>query len=138
MDNDKTIRQRIHQIYLPLAEKMSGQKLEPTFVYGIRSYGKDCTLKPHRDRVSTHAVSFSVTYSADADWDLEIEGEDLNEYKINLKPGKSLYYNGSRYLHSRKKPYQGEEYLNFYVHYKIKDTKVIPIQPKNSSHIKMI
>jgi hypothetical protein len=30
---------------LPIAEKMSGQKLEPTFVYGVRSYGKDSSLK---------------------------------------------------------------------------------------------
>ena len=138
MDNDKTIAQRIHQIYLPIAEKMSGKKLEPTFVYGIRSYGKDTSLKMHRDRKETHAVSFSVTYSADKPWNLVCEGEDLNEYKLDIKPGKSLYYNGSRYLHGRPDKYTGEEYLNFYVHYKIKDTKVIPIKPKNSSHIKMI
>ena len=31
--------------------------------------------------------------------------------------------------------YKGEEYLNFYVHYKIKQT---PKKVKTSSHIKMI
>ena len=117
---------------------MSGQKLEPTYVYGVRSYGKDSSLKMHRDRKETHAVSFSVTYSKDADWPLVCEGEDLNEYKLELEPGKSLYYNGSRYKHGRPSKYTGKEYLNFYVHYKIKETKVVPIKPKNNSHIKMI
>jgi hypothetical protein len=89
----------------------------------------------HRDRVNSHAVSFSVTYSADESWNLVCEGEDLNEYKLDIKPGKSLYYNGSRYLHGRPDKYTGEEYLNFFVHYKIKST---PKKVKTSSHIKMI
>ena len=138
LDKAPSITKRIHEIYLPIAEKMSGQKLEPTYVYGVRSYGKDSSLKMHRDRKETHAVSFSVTYSKDADWPLVCEGEDLNEYKLELEPGKSLFYNGSRYMHGRPSKYTGKEYLNFYVHYKIKETKVIPIKPKNNSHIKMI
>ena len=138
LDKAPSITKRIHEIYLPIAEKMSGQKLEPTYVYGVRSYGKDSSLKMHRDRKETHAVSFSVTYSKDADWPLVCEGEDLNEYKLELEPGKSLYYNGSRYKHGRPSKYTGKEYLNFYVHYKIKETKVVPIKPKNNSHIKMI
>jgi len=138
LDKAPSITKRIHEIYLPIAEKMSGQKLEPTYVYGVRSYGKDSSLKMHRDRKETHAVSFSVTYSKDADWPLVCEGEDLNEYKLELEPGKSLFYNGSRYMHGRPTKYTGKEYLNFYVHYKIKETKVIPIKPKNNSHIKMI
>lgn len=139
MDNDKSIAQRIHQIYLPIAEQMSGEKLEPTFVYGVRSYGKDSSLKMHRDRKDTHAVSFSVTYSKDANWPLICEGEDLNEYKLELEPGKSLYYNGSRYKHGRPSKYTGEEYLNFYVHFKIKSkTPKSPTHKKSNSHIKMI
>ena len=92
----------------------------------------------HRDRLGTHAVSFSVTYSADAPWNLVCEGEDLNEYKLDIKPGKSLYYNGSRYKHGRPESYTGEEYLNFYCHYKIADKKETIKQPKIGNHIKMI
>ena len=139
LDKAPSITKRIHEIYLPIAEKMSGQKLEPTYVYGVRSYGKDSSLKMHRDRQDTHAVSFSVTYSKDADWPLVCEGEDLNEYKLELEPGKSLYYNGSRYKHGRPSKYTGKEYLNFYVHYKIKSrTPKAPTHKKNNSHIKMI
>ena len=139
LDKAPSITKRIHEIYLPIAEKMSGQKLEPTYVYGVRSYGKDSSLKMHRDRAKTHAVSFSVTYSKDADWPLVCEGEDLNEYKLELEPGKSLYYNGSRYKHGRPTKYTGKEYLNFYVHYKIKSrTPKAPTHKKNNSHIKMI
>ena len=139
LDKAPSITKRIHEIYLPIAEKMSGQKLEPTYVYGVRSYGKDSSLKMHRDRKETHAVSFSVTYSKDADWPLVCEGEDLNEYKLELEPGKSLYYNGSRYKHGRPSKYTGKEYLNFYVHFKIKSrTPKAPTHKKNNSHIKMI
>ena len=139
LDKAPSITKRIHEIYLPIAEQMSGQKLEPTYVYGVRSYGKDSSLKMHRDRKETHAVSFSVTYSKDADWPLVCEGEDLNEYKLELEPGKSLYYNGSRYKHGRPTKYTGKEYLNFYVHYKIKSrTPKAPTHKKNNSHIKMI
>ena len=139
LDKAPSITKRIHEIYLPIAEKMSGQKLEPTYVYGVRSYGKDSSLKMHRDRKETHAVSFSVTYSKDADWPLVCEGEDLNEYKLELEPGKSLYYNGSRYKHGRPTKYTGKEYLNFYVHFKIKSrTPKAPTHKKNNSHIKMI
>ena len=139
LDKAPSITKRIHEIYLPIAEKMSGQKLEPTYVYGVRSYGKDSSLKMHRDRKETHAVSFSVTYSKDADWPLVCEGEDLNEYKLELEPGKSLYYNGSRYKHGRPSKYTGKEYLNFYVHFKIKSrTPKAPTHKKNNSHIKII
>ena len=138
LDKEPSITKRIHEIYLPIAEQMSGQKLEPSFIYGVRSYTKGSSLKMHRDRLGTHAVSFSVTYSADAPWNLVCEGEDLNEYKLDIKPGKSLYYNGSRYKHGRPEPYTGEEYLNFYCHYKIADKKETIKQPKIGNHIKMI
>ena len=62
----------------------------------------------------TCSKSFSVTYSKDADWPLVCEGEDLNEYKLELEPGKSLYYNGSQdTCMGRPSKYTGKEYLNF-------------------------
>ena len=122
-------------------EEIIGRKLYNTYYYD-RYYFPGQELTKHADRDACE-ISVSVHISTnlegkDADWPLVCEGEDLNEYKLELEPGKSLYYNGSRYKHGRPTKYTGKEYLNFYVHYKIKETKVIPIKPKNNSHIKMI
>ena len=134
LDDYPAQKNRIHELYLPIAEKLSGQKLEPTFVYGLRQYSKDAVLKAHRDRVDTHQVSFSVTYFKNKDWPIELELENGKLYPIELKEGQSLYYEGARQKHGRTKPFKGTSYINMYVHYKVVDQP----KPKNKSHIKMI
>lgn len=134
LDDYPGVKNRIHELYLPIAEKLSGQKLQATYVYGLRQYGKGAVLKAHRDRIETHQVSFSVTYFKNEDWALELELENGKLYPIELKEGQSLYYEGARQKHGRTKPFKGSSYINMYVHYKVVDQP----KPKNKSHIKMI
>jgi len=134
LDDYPAQRDKIHEIYLPIAERLSGQKLEPSFVYGLREYKHGAKLKAHRDRKDTHQVSFSITYSKDEDWAIELELENGKLYPIELKAGESLYYEGARSKHARSKPFKGNSYINLYVHYKVVDQP----KPKNKSHIKMI
>ena len=134
LDDYPAQKNRIHELYLPIAERLSGQKLQPTFVYGLRQYSKDAVLKAHRDRRNTHQVSFSVTYFKNEDWPIELELENGKLYPIELKEGQSLYYEGARQKHGRTKPFKGTSYINMYVHYKVVDQP----KPKNKSHIKMI
>ena len=134
LDDYPAQRNQIHQIYLPIAEKLSGQKLEPTFIYGMREYSKNAVLKAHRDRKDTHQVSFSITYFKDHDWPIELELENTKMYPIELEAGQSLYYEGARQRHGRTTPFKGSSYINLYVHYKVVDQP----KPKNKSHIKMI
>ena len=134
LDDYVDVRNKIHEIYLPIAERLSGQKLEPTFIYGLREYKHGAVLKSHRDRQDTHQVSFSVTYYKDEDWPIELELENTKMYPIELKAGQSLYYEGARQKHGRTKPFKGWSYINFYVHYKIADKP----KPKKKSHIRMI
>ena len=134
LDDYPAVRDKIHEIYLPIAERLSNQKLEPSFVYGLREYGNGAVLKAHRDRVSTHQVSFSVTYFKDEDWPIELELENTKMYPIELKAGQSLYYEGARQKHSRITPFKGNSYINFFVHYRIADKP----KTKPKSHIKMI
>ena len=134
LDNYPSVKNRIHELYLPIAERLSGQKLQATYVYGLRQYGKGAVLKAHRDRVDTHQVSFSVTYFKNEDWPIELELENGKMYPIEIKEGQSLYYEGSRSRHSRITPFKGTSYINMYVHYKV----VNQPKPKNKSHIKMI
>ena len=134
LDDYPAQKNRIHELYLPIAERLSGQKLQPTFVYGLRQYSKDAVLKAHRDRVDTHQVSFSVTYFKNEDWPIELELENGKMYPIEIKEGQSLYYEGARSRHSRITPFKGTSYINVYVHYKVIEQPKI----KRKSHIKMI
>jgi prolyl 4-hydroxylase len=134
LDDYPEVRDRIHEIYLPIAELLSGQKLEPTFVYGLRKYKKGAVLKAHRDRIDTHQVSFSITYFNDEPWPIDLELENGKMYPINLEAGKSLYYEGARQKHGRITPYEGSSYINLYVHYKVAEQPKI----KRKSHVKMI
>ena len=130
-------RDKIHQILQPIAEKLSGELLEPTFVYGLREYENGSTLKLHRDRQDTHIVSFSITYFKDADWPIEVEGIDNGIYKVELEPGQMLYYQGDRYKHGRTTEFEGKSYINLYVHYKIKDS-VLTKAPERKPGVKTI
>ena len=134
LDDYPAQKNRIHELYLPIAERLSGKKLQPTYVYGLRQYGNGAVLKAHRDRIDTHQVSFSVTYFKNEDWPIELELENGKLYPIELKEGQSLYYEGARQKHGRTKPFKGTSYINMYVHYKVVDQP----KPKNKSHIKMI
>lgn len=134
LDDYPAVRDKIHEIYHPIAESLSGQKLTGTYVYGLREYQHGAVLKSHRDRVSTHQVSFSVTYSKDEDWPIELELENSKMYPIELKAGQSLYYEGARQKHGRTKPFKGNSYINLYVHYRIADKP----KSKSKSHIRMI
>ena len=135
LDDYPDIKNKIHEIYHPIAERLSNQKLEPSYVYGLRKYGNGAVLKAHRDRKDTHQVSFSVTYYKDKDWPIELELENTKMYPIELKAGESLYYEGARQKHGRTKPFKGNSYINFFVHYKVKEQPKIT---KSKSHIKMI
>lgn len=134
LDDYPAQRDKIHEIYHPIAERLSGQKLTATYIYGLREYQHGAVLKEHLDRPDTHQVSFSVTYFKDHDWALELELENGKLYPIELKAGESLYYEGARQKHSRSTPFKGSSYTNLYVHYKIADKP----KPINKSHIKMI
>ena len=129
-------RDRIHEIFRPFAEKIASKRLEPTHIYGLREYKNGAKLAMHRDRVSTHIVSFSVCYFKDKNWPIVIEGRDHAEYSVELEPGESLYYLGAKYEHGRPTAFEGESYINFYIHYKLKAKKAKKTKP--SSHIKMI
>ena len=134
LDDYPAQRDKIHEIYLPIAERLSNQKLSATYIYGLREYSNGAVLKAHRDKKDTHQVSFSITYSKDKDWPIELELENSKMYPIELKAGESLYYEGARSKHGRTKPFKGNSYINLYVHYKVIDKP----KSKSKSHIKMI
>ena len=116
----REISDDIHKTLQPQLEKWCGLKLEPTFVYGIRKYGRDARLKMHRDRIETHLISaiLNVDQDVDEDWALHIEDHFYRRHKLNLLPGEMIFYEGGKLFHGRPEPLEGKFFSNVFVHYK--------------------
>jgi prolyl 4-hydroxylase len=129
-DNLPEVRTKIHDQLQPVHEEWIGRKLEKTFIYGIRSYGKGANLIMHRDRVETHHISSIIMVDKDLrcgcqnkefgnDWGLDIVDHNGQEHKVFMEPGDVLLYESAVCLHGRKDNFEGNFYRNFYVHYKL-------------------
>ncbi len=129
-DSLPSIRTLIHTQLLPIHEEFSGVKLEPSAVYGIRSYTKGATLKAHVDRIETHHISSIIIVDKDLrcgcqnkefgdDWALDIQDHEGSWHKVYAEPGDMILYESAICEHGRSQPFQGKYYRNFFVHYKI-------------------
>lgn len=125
-------RDNLHQLLRPVHEQFCGVNLEPTFIYGIRSYLRGSGLVKHRDRVETHHISGIIMVDKDLkcgcankkfadDWPLDLQDHNGQWQKILLKPGEMLLYESATCEHGREELFTGTYYRNFYVHYKLKD-----------------
>ena len=125
-----SIRSLIHKQLQPIHEEFCNQKIEPTFIYGIRSYKKGATLIKHVDRVETHHISSIIIVDKDlscgcgykefgADWPLDIQSHDGEWHKVYAEPGDMILYESAICEHGREEPFEGKSFDNFYVHYKL-------------------
>jgi len=126
-----SIRTLIHkQLLSTHQEWIKNENIEPSFIYGIRSYKKGATLTPHVDRVETHHISSIIIVDKDLacgcsnkpeadDWPLDIQGHDGEWYKVYAQPGDMILYESAICEHGRLEPFGGTYFRNFYVHYKI-------------------
>jgi prolyl 4-hydroxylase len=135
-DTIPSIRNYIHNSLKQMHVDWSGQNLEPSFVYGIRSYLRNATLTPHVDRIATHHISSIIIVDKDLacgcthkpesdDWPLDIQGHDGDWYKIYAQPGDIILYESAKCKHGRVEPFGGTYFRNFYVHYKLTDWKYV-------------
>lgn len=129
-DHIPHIRNLIHNQLLPIHRDFAGVDIEPSAMYGIRSYLRGSSLVEHTDKVETHHVSSSILVDKDLrcgcqhkdngdDWAFDIQGYDGDWYKIYLEPGDMIVYESALCVHARKEPFQGTYYRNFFAHYKI-------------------
>ena len=125
-----TIRSLIHKQLQPMHEDFCGQQLEPSFIYGIRSYKQGATLVKHVDRVETHHISSIIIVDKDLscgcgykefgdDWPLDIQDHSGEWHKVYAEPGEMILYESAICEHGRIEPFQGKSFDNFYVHYKL-------------------
>jgi len=130
-DHLPALKNLIHQQLLPIHQEwISGQNIEPSFIYGIRSYKRGATLTKHVDRVETHHISSIIIVDKDLtcgcenrkygdDWPLDIQGHDGEWYKVYAEPGDIILYESAICEHGREESFQGTFFRNFYVHYKL-------------------
>lgn len=126
-----SIRTLIHNQLLPIHQDwIKSKNIEPSFIYGIRSYKKGSTLEKHYDRVETHHISSIIIVDKDLtcgcknkpesdDWPLDIQGHDGEWYKVYAQPGDMILYESAVCEHGRAEAFGGTYFRNFYVHYKI-------------------
>lgn len=117
-----SLKAEIHSELQSICEDWCRLDLEPTYVYGIRKYKKNTTLKLHRDRISTHIISaiLVVTQDVSEAWPLEIEDNYYRICKIIADPGDMILYEGARLKHGRPQPLNGNYFSTVYVHYRPK------------------
>ena len=131
-DNLPTVKNILHTTLKDVHENFCGRKLEPSFIYGIRSYQKGSSLTEHTDRIETHHISSIIIVDKDLtcgcpnkkyadDWPLDIKGHDGEWYKVYAQPGDMILYESAVCEHARKEPFAGKYFRNFYIHYKLHD-----------------
>jgi prolyl 4-hydroxylase len=133
LDTFPSIRKIIHEQLKPIHQEWCGANIEPTFVYGIRSYNKGATLTKHVDRIETHHISSIVivdkdlecgcqtTKGAEKDWPLDIQDHEGNWHKVYAEIGDMILYESAICEHGREEPFLGGFFRNFYMHYKLSD-----------------
>ena len=125
-----SMRSLIHKQLQPFHEDFCKVKIEPTFIYGIRSYKKGATLIKHVDRVETHHISSIIIVDKDLrcgcsnkefgdDWALDIQDHNGEWHKVYAQVGDMILYESAICEHGRTEPFQGKSFNNFYVHYKL-------------------
>lgn len=116
----KNMRTEIHSHLQPQLSKWCGEVLEPTFVYGIRTYHNGAILKPHRDRLNTHIISaiINIDQKINKPWPLHIEDNYYRPHQVFLQPGEMVFYEGARLIHGRPEALNGERFANIFCHYK--------------------
>lgn len=120
IDLTDALRTETHDTLKPLVAAWCGQAVDPTFVYGIRTYKDKAVLKPHRDRIETHifGVIINVAQVVREEWLLMIEDHAYEEHQIVLKPGEMIFYESARLKHGRPIPFEGSVFANIFCHFK--------------------
>jgi len=108
----------------PMHEEWSGVPLFGAMAYGLRAYRNNSVLFMHIDKMQTHIISciLHVDHSEDSEpWPLFIEDFQGNTNEVILESGDMLFYESSKCIHGRPRPFNGSWYSSIFVHYYPKD-----------------
>jgi prolyl 4-hydroxylase len=132
LENVPHLKVELHKNLLELHKQWCGTEIEPTFIYGIRSYNTGARLAQHYDRIETHHISSIICVDKELgdcncnDWALDVMGHDGNWHKVYMEPGEILLYESAAVLHGRDEPFKGNFYRGMFIHYKLKNYEYKP------------
>lgn len=106
----------------PMHEAWAGIPLVGEVAYGLRVYRNESMLHMHVDRPRTHVISciLHVDHDDDPDsepWPIYIEDFQGNLNEVKLESGDMLFYESSKCMHGRPKPFKGKWYSSIFVHF---------------------
>jgi predicted 2-oxoglutarate/Fe(II)-dependent dioxygenase YbiX len=101
------------------SEEWAGIPLIAHQAYGFRVYRNQSQLFMHSDRIQTHVVSFILHIDSESTepWPIFIEDMLGRTHEVTLTPGDILFYESSKCLHGRPRPFNGSWYTSVFVHY---------------------
>ena len=116
------LKQHARAALLPLAERFCDCRLEHTAtVYGVRVYRAGARLVPHLDWPDRWVVSATlcveVNGSARGGWPLELRSYSGEGGEVVQSAGDAVLYEGSRMMHGRPEPFDGDVYAGVFVGY---------------------
>jgi hypothetical protein len=108
------------EVLKPMHEEWAGVPLTGAMAYGLRAYRNNAALWMHVDKADTHIISciLHVDRSEDAEpWPIFIEDFQGNTNEVILESGDMLFYESSKCIHGRPRPFKGSWYSSLFVHY---------------------
>jgi len=118
-----SVKNKWHAWLQPVLEDWSKTELEPTDLYGVRTYREGAVLLDHVDRHRTHAVSAIINIAQEEmreDWELEIFAVNGTIVHSPLQEGETMLYESALCMHGRPRPLEGKSYTNLFFHYRPK------------------
>lgn len=122
--NQPRLNAKVLKALKPMHEEWAGVELEGSLAYGLRVYRNNSLLHMHVDNRRTHIISciLHVDHSEDSEpWPLLIEDFQGNTNEVFLESGDLLFYESSKCIHGRPKPFNGSWYSSLFVHYRPAD-----------------
>ena len=124
----------IAQVMEPLLSEWSGVPLKYSTMYGLREYVKGAVLKGHVDRIETHIISaiIHVTHTPqNISWPLEVISWDGERHYIEDGDCDMVFYESSKLIHGRPSTYQGESWVNAFLHFRPNPWEGYTFTPQN-------
>lgn len=115
---DESFNAQLAEDLRPLHEAWAGMPLALSYCYGIRCYQRGTFLYNHVDR-QPHFISSTicVDHALNSPWPLHIESVDGQVSQVNIEPGELVFYEGTRLVHGRPYPLDGDFYAGIFIHY---------------------
>ena len=101
-----------------------------TSIYGFREYKKGAILKMHVDKFKTHALSAIVNVQKDTiAWPLVAYDHHHERHDVYFDNFDVLLYESGTVVHGRPFPFQGDHFVNIFVHFTCSDWEKRVAQP---------